>query len=202
MLSGGQCGSGAVGAQRLPGHLLHIPTLCSQPRQGWCGSGLGSAGHQRRAGAGMVGDVWTPLDTLPVFSPVGAPSASCATHPCTAGPAPMLWETSEPLRVLLTAWWVPGCRLSLGVPGQEPGSSSAGPTALPPSQCRAGGLGASSRADGLLCSGRSFMSCFSLHLPLRLQGSTALPFASAHHAMPSPRQRPTGVSCSLSSRWH
>lgn len=76
---------------------------------------------------------------LGVYGPPTQVTYLCFTGGCSQCQlchAPMCCGTcthSVSLCVLPTAWWVLGHRLPLGLRGQEPGSSSAGSTGLPPS---------------------------------------------------------------------
>jgi len=67
-LSGGRRGDRDVGAQQLPGRLLHIPALCShhplERDSGSVAQGCARLGHQCGTGAGAARDVWTPLTQL------------------------------------------------------------------------------------------------------------------------------------------
>lgn len=190
MLSGGSCGNTVVGARQLPGHLSNIPAPCSH--------------YPLRRARALLGVSGPPLRSCPtVFSLVGTSSNSCALCCRTRSHAVCLGNVWGALLCAVT-WKVPGHGWPLGLPGQEPGSAAAVSTAL-------SHLGTGQEGSVLVVRqmGCSILECIlghvspdlALHHCKKHRPWFALCFHSPCRAF---SQRPTCVSCSLSSRylWH
>lgn len=144
----------------------------------------------------LLGVFGPPLPSCPsVFSLVGRELCSVLQNPL---PCCLLGQHVGSSSVCsMITWKVPGHGLPLGLPGQEPGSPSAASTALSHLGAGQEGLCWQMGCSILQC----ILCCVSPDLALHHYKEHHSWFAlgSAHHAEPSPRQRPTCVSCYLSS---